>query len=91
MADKFWTVLEVNERGSTSVKNLPNGCLLREIVKKGTHGDPSVSLLLLQGMVYEDGDFRALTMSEVIGDDMGGMLGKMDGLQSLLNKGFQRR
>lgn len=80
MSESFWTKVDEDGAGFTSVKNLPQGCLVR-VVAGG-----SVSVTHLQGLIFEDGDFRALTMEEMLGKDLGGMMGQMNGLMSSLNK-----
>jgi len=49
-------------------------------------GSVTTSPIHLSGVRYENGVLRALTMKEMLGDEMGEMAEKMSGLTGMLGK-----
>lgn len=85
ISERKWTFGKSEYISTSSVMNLANGSLVREALASAS-GEVAISLQHLPGLTYADGKFRSLTMHEMLGEDAGGMFGKLDGIMSNLGK-----
>jgi hypothetical protein len=76
----LWKLLEATEISKTYVLNLPNGCVLKVVHNQ------SVSMVNIPGLILDNGKMRALTIAEMMGDEVGGMMDQMSGLMGTLGK-----
>lgn len=91
--DNLWTKINYFNQKSvnksicitTYVCNLPNGCILQTITEENGRS-PATSMVHIPGLIYEENSFRSMTMEEMLGKEIGGMVGQMNSLSGILGK-----